>query len=286
MTSPRAQGLGDRIRLAAAERGEDIQRLRRGLVFQRLLARLAQHGLVLKGGYCLEIRLGGLARTTKDIDLVGRIARARDPDDLLDALEAALAAPGLDDGFTFRPAVPRRLRDEGTGQPAWRVPVQALVDGSPFADIKVDLVGQVEEVTGATELIEVPPPIAAPGSGPVTVDAVDPYQHAAEKLHAYSRIYAGDRPSSRVKDLVDLVLLVDAGLLPSSERLGRRVAVVWELRDRTRPPETLPEPPESWTSDLARLMADLQSSPLTLAEAHALVVTLYAAAIDAEGIPS
>lgn len=283
MTSPRAQGLSDRIRLAAAKRGEDPQRLRRGLVFQRLLARLAQHGLVLKGGYCLEVRLGDLARTTKDIDLVGRMALARDPDDLLDALEAGLVTPGVDDGFTFRTGVPRPLRDEGTGQPAWRVPVHALVDGTPFADIKVDLVGQVEEVEGATEVIVVSPPVTAPGCGPVTVVAVDPYQHAAEKLHAYSRIYAGGRPSSRVKDLVDLVLLVDAGLLPSGERLSHRMAVVWELRDGTRPPPDLPDPPASWARDLARLFADLESGPRTLADVRALVANLYAAALDAEG---
>lgn len=285
MTSPRAQGLADRIRLTAAERGEDAQRLRRGLVFQRLLARLASGGLVLKGGYCLEIRLGGVARTTKDIDLVGRMALACDADDLLDALEAALSVPELDDGFSFRPGVPRRLRDEGTGEPAWRVTVQALVDGSTFADIKVDLVGQMGEVAGATELIEVPPPITAPGCGPVTVTAVDPYQHAAEKLHAYSRIYAGDRPSSRVKDLVDLVLLVDAGLLPSSERLGRRMAVVWELRDGKSPPPTLPQPPEGWAGDLNRLIADLGSAPRTLADAYSLLSAVYVTAIDTEGSP-
>lgn len=201
MTSRRLQGLNDRIRLRAAESAVDAQRIRRGLAFQRLLVRLTPLGLVLKGGYCLEVRLGGLARATKDIDLVGRLALAADPDALLDALEPALATDPVDDGFTFHPRVPRRLRGAGSAEHAWRVTVEARVDGVVFERVTLDLVGQVAEVEGATERIEVPPPVAVPGYEPVTVDAVDVYQHAAEKFHAYAHVYAGGRPSSRVKDL-------------------------------------------------------------------------------------
>ncbi len=284
MTSPRAQGFGARIRIAAADRGEDAQRIRRGLAFHRLLARLAPVGLVLKGGYCLEVRLGEVARTTKDIDLVGRMALASDPDDLLDALEAALVQRGFGDGFSFRCAAPRRLRDEGTGAPAWRVAVDALVDGSPFERVKLDLVGQVDEVAGATEPLEVAPPIVAPGCEPITVTAVDVYQHAAEKLHAYSRLYAGGRPSSRVKDLVDLILLEDARLVTDPHRLGERLRVVWALRDGSPPPSRLPSPPSSWADDLRRLLGDLDTAPRSLPEAHALVTDLYTAALDDEGL--
>lgn len=282
MISRRAQGLNDRIRIAAADRGEDAHRIRRGLVFQRLLGRLAPQGLVLKGGYCLEVRLGGVARTTKDIDLVGRMALASDPDDLLDALDDALANGSFDDGFSFRPGVPHQLRD-GTNSPAWRVPVDALVDGSHFERIKVDLVGQVAEVVGGTESIEVPPPVTAPGCDPVVVTAVDVYQHAAEKLHAYSRLYAGDRPSSRVKDLVDLVLLIDAGLLTDPRRLRERVAIVWRARDRAGPPPSLREPPPTWEADLVRLLGDIGTPLRSLGAAHTLVSDLYSAAIDDEG---
>lgn len=283
MTSRRAQGLNDRIRIAATDRGEDAHRIRRGLVFQRLLGRLAPHGLVLKGGFCLEVRLGDVARTTKDIDLVGRMALASDPDDVLDALEDALASGSFDDGFSFRPGVPRRLRADEAGSPAWRVSVDALVDGTPFERIKLDLVGQVEEVAGATEPLEVRAPITAPGCGPVTVVAVDVHQHAAEKLHAYARLYSGGRTSSRVKDLVDLVLLIDAGLLTDPHRLSERLAVVWSARDQSRPPPSLPEPPASWEGDLARLLSDLGTPHRSLAAAHALVTDLYSAAIDDEG---
>lgn len=282
MTSPRAQGLSDRIRIEAHRRSEDPQRLRRGLVFQRLLARLGPHGLVLKGGYCLEVRLRQVARTTKDIDLVGRLALASDPDDLLDALDEVLTG-AFDDGFSFRPAAPRRLRGEGAASPAWRVPVEALVDGAHFEQIKLDLVGQVDEVAGGTEQIEVSAPIAAPECGPVTVTAVDVYQHAAEKLHAYSRLYSGGRPSSRVKDLVDLVLLIDAGLLTDPRRLAERLVVVWGSRDRAAPPADLPTPPQGWADDLARILGDVGPRDLSLTAVHELVTALYTSAIDDEG---
>lgn len=279
MTTSRAQSLGDRIRIASVERGVDAQRLRRGVVYQRLLVRAAGHGLVLKGGYCLEVRLGGAARSTKDLDLVGRLALASDPDDLADALDDVLAGPHAD-GFAFRAGVPKRLRAAEAGSPAWRVSVQALVDGAPFDRVVVDLVGQVDEVSGAVEMLRVPPPVRAPDHDPVDVQAVDVYQHAAEKLHAYARTYAGGRPSSRVKDLVDLVLLVEAGLLLDPARLAQRLGVVWQVRAGADPPPTLPSPPPTWGGDLARLLRDVGSPPLPLAAAHQLALDLYTSALD------
>lgn len=283
MTSRRLQGLNDRIRLQAAASAVDAQRIRRGLAFQRLLVRLAPLGLVLKGGYCLEVRLGGLSRTTKDIDLVGGLALAADPDDLLDALEPALVVETVYDGFTFHPGVPRRLRDAGAAEHAWRTTVEARVDGALFERVTLDLVGQVDEVEGATERLEVPPPVAVPGYESVAVDAVDVYQHAAEKLHAYARLYAGGRPSSRVKDLVDLLLLLDAGLLADPGRLRERLVVIWRGRDGSVPPLRLPEPPDAWAPDLGRLLADLDAAPLTLDQASSLVADLYSAALTDEG---
>ena len=59
----------------------DLQRLRRQVAFDRLLARMfdpadaARHGWVLKGGYALELRFQQ-ARTTKDLDLTVRVVAA------------------------------------------------------------------------------------------------------------------------------------------------------------------------------------------------------------------
>lgn len=276
----RHRSVGDRIRLAASERGVDANRLRRALVFQRLLARLGPAGFVLKGGYCLEVRLPQSARATKDVDLVGRIAMTRDNLSLRDDLDEVMERHDIEDGFTFRVGKATRQRDEDAGAQAWRVDLVALLDGVEFERVKVDLVGQVDEVTGATELLAVPPPVTIPGLETVVVEAVDVYQHAAEKFHAYSRVYAHDRPSSRVKDLVDLVLLAEAGLIGDASRLAQRIAVVASERDSSTPVATLPEPPGDWTRPYAAMAADLDLTAASTEAAYDLVAAVYAAALS------
>lgn len=71
------RALEDRLQDIAGKESVDLQRLRRQVAFDRLLARLFQVGQspllpwVLKGGYAMELRIKA-ARTTKDIDLTMR----------------------------------------------------------------------------------------------------------------------------------------------------------------------------------------------------------------------
>jgi hypothetical protein len=63
--------LESRLNTMSAEQGLDLQRLRRQVVFDRLLCRLfrqADSPWLLKGGYAMELRIQS-ARTTRDIDL-------------------------------------------------------------------------------------------------------------------------------------------------------------------------------------------------------------------------
>src|SRR5215469_6507423 len=75
------RALEDRLKDIAGKQGVDLQRLRRQVAFDRLLARLFQVGqplalpCVLKGGYAMELRIKA-ARTTKDIDLTMRSVEA------------------------------------------------------------------------------------------------------------------------------------------------------------------------------------------------------------------
>ncbi len=257
----RLRSVNDRIRVAAGARGIDANRLRRSVVFHRLLARLENSGLILKGGYCLEIRLSDSARATKDVDVVGRLALIKNGDDLMNALEAVLAATPLNDGFTFRAVRAQAMRVDVAGAAAWRIRLSAHLDGAFFELVVLDLVAQNAEVVGATERLVVPPPLALDGIGEVTVEAVDVYQHAAEKFHAYSRIYAQERPSSRVKDLVDLVLLIEAGLLTEPGQLHARLKVVYSVRDETSPPASLPSPPGDWANPYAAQAASCLPIP-------------------------
>src|SRR5437016_11672739 len=63
--------LESRLQQTSRKGGIDLQRLRRQVAFDRLLARFFSRNdvpWVLKGGYAMELRLA-VARTTKDIDL-------------------------------------------------------------------------------------------------------------------------------------------------------------------------------------------------------------------------
>ena len=60
-----------RLRNLSLEQGTDLQRLRRQVAFERLLARLFREQDIpwlLKGGYALELRLPERARSTVDLD--------------------------------------------------------------------------------------------------------------------------------------------------------------------------------------------------------------------------
>ncbi len=73
------RALEDRLQDIAGKESVDLQRLRRQVAFDRLLARLFRAvqpsalPWVLKGGYAMELRIK-TARTTKDIDLTMRSA--------------------------------------------------------------------------------------------------------------------------------------------------------------------------------------------------------------------
>lgn len=276
--SDRLRSLAARIANAAGASGQDVQRVRRGLAFHRLLARMAGSGWVLKGGYCLEARLAGAARATKDIDFV-RQEMAPSADDLLGDLDALLMRAPVDDGFTFDALTAKLLRAPEDPAAAWRVKVQCAVDGHPFETLTLDVVSQFGEVADAVEHLTIPPPVTVPGIGPVTVDAVDVHQHAAEKFHAIGRLYAGERPSSRVKDLVDLALLIEAGLLTDLSRLHRRLLVVHEARDGRPPTPTLPAPPAAWETGYARLVDDLDLSLRSVGAAFDRAHAIYHSAL-------
>jgi nucleotidyltransferase AbiEii toxin of type IV toxin-antitoxin system len=84
----------------------------------------------------------------------------------------------------------RRFQRMSLGNPGWRATVRATVAGSHFESIKLDVVARPGEIDGGVEKLELAPLLPGiAGHRAVSVLAVDVNQHAAEKLHAYSRIY-------------------------------------------------------------------------------------------------
>lgn len=271
--------LDARLALAAQARAMDVNRLRRHLTFQRLLRRLSPtDGWVLKGGYLLEVRLGDVARATRDLDLA--TTRALAMHELRDALERSLAVDVDGDGFVFRVTGAHEHRRDvaDAGGPGVQLSVSAYLAGRPFANVRVDIVARPAEIEGGVEQVELPPVVAMPEWPAVVVPAVDLAQHAAEKLHALSQMHAHPRPSTRVKDLVDLALLIDSGAL-DEVRLRARVAAVFVARDGQHAESGLPSPPEFWRAGYAELARSLNLPSPDLDVAFTEVAALFARVI-------
>lgn len=102
------RALEGRLRAQSLETGVPLVRLRKMVIFDRLLARLMQaqpDAWILKGGLALQLRLGNQARTTKDMDVL-RKSPFDQGDDVHQALVRA-ALLDLGDWFQFeveRPA--------------------------------------------------------------------------------------------------------------------------------------------------------------------------------------
>jgi hypothetical protein len=252
--------LEDRLKDAQNET-VGLSRLRKRVVFERLLARLSTQAAgewVLKGGFALELRLDELSRSTKDIDIDWSLGEE-------DATERLLDATDLDIGDMFEFRLQRADPDEdlaGGGQ-RWRA--TALLDGREFERILID-------VTFAAQPIFEPDTVmsfgllAFAGLDQVQVKTLAIEQHLAEKVHAYTRTYAGDRPSSRVKDLVDIDVIAATTQIDSGRLRVALDALFAERATHTVPPE-LPPPPPNWAGTWSKLAANLPVPP-TLAEGH------------------
>ncbi|MEU3275583.1 nucleotidyl transferase AbiEii/AbiGii toxin family protein [Streptomyces antibioticus] len=268
------RALEARLKQDADATGTDLARRRRMVVFDRMAARLAEDtagGWVLKGGAVMEFRLTGRARTTKDLDLALRPEDGSDAegDEVRELLIDALAVDLDGDGFRFRVAAPAPLRADTAGRGGWRFSVEAHLAGKLFAGVRVDVVDRGEEIA-RTERLPLPNTLDFAGTPQRTVEAVERRQHFAEKLHAFTRDY-GDRPNTRVKDLVDLVLLIEDGL-PGDAALVEVVRHVFDVRATHPVPEELPDPPPAWRDAYPQLARELATDvPPTLDAALVLV---------------
>lgn len=273
------QALEARLNATATATGTDPGRLRRQVAFERLLARLASSrpSWVLKGGLALELRLGNAGRATKDLDLA-TLDGETDGIQVWDSLADALAEDLSDDHFAFVVGAPRTLAADMAGRPGWRFSVDARLAGKTFASVRLDVVGRAEEIEGGVEQLTFPSLLAFAGFAPsLTVPAVDLAQHAAEKFHALTRVY-GDRPSTRVKDLVDLVLLAETGLI-DRPRLAARLQTVFRVRGTHPIPVELPDPPAAWRDDYTALITDLDIGARTVDAAMVVIQVVWTASL-------
>ena len=236
---------------------------------------------VLKGGFAVELRRPGLARTTVDIDLTvrRRIVGNVDVIRIRDMLVAALSVDVDGDSFQFSLGPGAPLADDAYGRPAWRFTVDAILAGRSFVRFRMDLVERPEELVGLTTPT-LPVGVGAPPGAVVrSVVATDLRQQFAEKFHALTRSYASGE-STRVKDLLDIVLLVDDGLIGDAE-LHVVVRRVFAVRGTAELPTVLDAPPLAWAEPFQRMAVDVGLLDMTAVDAGRIASDIWLDACQA-----
>lgn len=268
------------VKEAAKKSPLDTNRAIAGFYFHRLLCRVfsdPDSPFVLKGGQSVLARTVD-ARATRDIDLLARET----------SVEAAvadlrrLASIGLDDfiSFSFDKAEPIKADDEyRSGMKVWFTP---SLGGKSLQAVSVDLV--VDEVDGLE------PETITPADRLQIEDILvfDYRIHRSEsaladKLLAMIEVHDG-RPSSRVKDLVDVVVYAKACRI-DSRTLAEQVANESCAR-KVDPPERF-QIPDAWPAAYGKPYAKMARQAKVddvapdMTSAEELAARLYAPALGA-----
>ncbi len=241
------RALEERLKRISQAEQMDINRLRRQVSFDRLLARLFRvepAPWALKGGYALELQFK-TARSTIDIDLsfqsVVAAADQADASRMLREMLQNAASISLRDWFEYTIGSP--VMDlEAAPYGGARYPVEARMDAQVFSRFHLDA-GIGDAVMEPLETVQCREWLEFAGIKSHQVRVIPREQQFAEKLHAYT--LPRSSANSRVKDLVDLALLVESGEL-ATERIQEAVHLTFQRRGTHVLPSVLLPPPPDW----------------------------------------
>ncbi len=211
------------------------------------------------------------SRATRDIDLTTRgpmRGSGRLTDRILRLLQAA-ASMDLGDFFVF--VVGASTQDlAGAPYGGARYPIDARLAGRVFVRFHVD-VGNGDPVVDPVELLRGEEWLEFAGIHSVSFPSISREQQFAEKLHAYTLTREG-RPNTRVRDLLDMYLLLRAGV--QSDRIVEAVGAVFDRRKTHTVPALLLPPPDLWAAPFAAL-ADECRVAVTMDQAFAMIVSFF-----------
>ncbi|MGW9346328.1 nucleotidyl transferase AbiEii/AbiGii toxin family protein [Nocardiopsis flavescens] len=207
------RALTDRLRSQAHPHGPwPLPELQRQFAYDRLLARLylVDGDWIVKGATALLARELAVRRTV-DIDLYRDTGREAAEHDLREA-----AVRDLGDWFRFETGRSTPVSDGANGV---RVPVTSRLGTTVWTRFHVDVVAENIRMTGAAEDVPPLPPLDIPGLERSGYRAYPLVDHIADKTCAIlERHGPKQRPSTRFKDLVDLVSVVSRTALPADEQ--------------------------------------------------------------------
>lgn len=197
---------------------------------------------------------------------------ALEPEELRERLIDALGTDRDDDRFVMKVGPVKRCTEDGQGQATWRVSVSADLAGRVFSGIKVDVSPRAHELD-ATDVMTLPNSLEFAGIEAPEIEIIDVHRHAAEKLHAMQKDF-GDHENSRVRDLVDVVILHEHDLL-EPRALADAVRQVWMEREGAAPPDALADFPLNWPSRYENTAAEVGLETLSFATATSIATALW-----------
>ena len=200
---------------------------------------------------------------TKDLDLGVDLGYFSNKD--LSSTEIAQrlredSAGEWNDGFTF--IVPEVGQQETLipGVKSYRFTVEARLDNRRFETIKVD-VGVGDPLVPPYEDLKGSDLLSFAGIPSPSIRATSRAQHLAEKVHALTRPYE-ESINSRVKDLADIMLLMNIGL-PNPPVVRTAVKEIFVARQSHDIPQRMNNPPATWVSSFTLMAQDLQLAETT-----------------------
>jgi hypothetical protein len=196
------RALTDKLKAAAEASKWGLPQLQRQMAYDRLLERLylVDEGWIVKGATALLARDLGV-RATIDIDVYRSIATEAADRELREA-----AAMDIGDWFRFEVGSAQATRGGGSGI---RLPVAAYVGATEWARFHVDLVGSDVTMTGRPEAMPALARVAMPDLEQHGYRVYPLVDHIADKVVAtFDRYGDSEAPSTRYKDLVDLVAVI------------------------------------------------------------------------------
>lgn len=252
--------LEDRLNSLARGSGSDIMRIRRHVAFDRFLERLfyeQKEKIILKGGYALELHINN-TRTTKDIDIsfngdLNGIWTNKHKSNPVALHEFIQNLASIDTGDYFEFVIGKASLDlENAPYGGYRFPVEARMTGRLFIRFEIDFAAgdawiEPHDTVKLHDWFEFASIPAA------YIPVITQEQQFAEKIHAYT--LPRTTPNSRVKDIVDIILLMEKGNLkidPLKDALLR----TFQKRNTHPVQVDLPDPPELWEKPF-RKMADM-----------------------------
>jgi hypothetical protein len=259
------RALTEKLRALAKTSRWELSQLQRQFAYDRLLERLylMDDGWVVKGAVALLARDLGV-RASIDID----VYRAKSADAAEADLRAA-AARDVGDWFRFEIGPRRAVADGAFGT---RLPVTAYVGTTAWAKFHVDLVGSDLKMVGEPDAVSALAEVGMPDVSQRGYRAYPLVDHVADKVAATVQRYgAAQRPSTRFRDLVDLVAIAQ-GASVDAQQQSRALRSEAERRAIVLP-ETFNVPDRAlWESGYAaEAKRSLLTNAHTLDEALAVV---------------